>query len=69
MVSSNNERSPRCQSEENINLRSIEEVVEQRDQGEEKHTGERKEKGKEVTGVSTCEAELQRSIRQSKSRM
>ena len=53
---SRNEQSSRCQSEENSNLRSIQEVVEQRDQGEEKHTGERKEQGKEVRGGSTCES-------------
>ena len=52
-----------------MNLRSIEEVVERRDQGEEKHTGEIKEKGKEVRGAAHAKAELQRSIRQSKSRM
>ena len=36
-----------------MNLRSIEEVVERQDQGEEKRTGERNEKGKEVRGCST----------------
>jgi len=56
MVSSNTEQSSRCQSEEIKNLRSIEEMVERRDQGEEKRTGERKEKGKEVRGGSTRES-------------
>jgi len=51
-VSGNSAQSPSCRSEENRNLHSIEQVVERRDQGEEKRTGERKEKGKEVGGSS-----------------
>ena len=55
-MSRNTEQSSRCQSEEKKNLRSIEQVVEQRDQEEEKRTGERKGKGKEVRGGSTHES-------------
>jgi hypothetical protein len=52
MVSSTIKQSSRCQSEENKNLCSIEEVVEWRDQGEEMRTGETKEKGKGIRGGS-----------------
>jgi len=58
MVLRNTQQSSRCQSEENQNPRSIEEVVEQRDQGEEKRTGERDEKGKEVRGGSVRESRI-----------
>jgi len=56
MVSSNTKQCSTCQSEQYKNLHSIEEVVERRDQGKEKRTGERKEKGKEVRGSSTRES-------------
>jgi len=54
-VPSNTEQSSRCQSKGNMNLRLIEEVVERREEGEEKHAGERKEKVKAVRGGSTWE--------------
>jgi hypothetical protein len=49
------EQNSRCQSEENNNLRSIELVVERRDQGEVMHTGERKDTRKVVRGGSRRE--------------
>ena len=54
-MASDAEQSSGCQSEENKNLRLIEEVVERLDQREEKPTGEIQEKGMEVRGSRTAE--------------
>jgi uncharacterized protein YdaU (DUF1376 family) len=62
MVSSNTEQSYTWQTEENKNLRLIEEVVEWRVHGEEKHTGARKEKWKEVRDGSTRESRTPKII-------
>jgi len=56
MVPRSTEQCATCQSEAIKNLRSIEQVLEQRDQGEEKRTGERNEKGKEVRGGRKLES-------------
>ena len=62
MVSRGADQSSRCQREEKTNLHSVEEMVEQRDQTEEKRNGERKEEGKEVRGGSARESRTAEAI-------
>jgi len=67
MVSRITEQNFRCETEENMNLLLIKEVVESRDPREEKQTRERKEKRKEVIGGSTCQsrtAEIKSTVRE-----
>jgi len=56
MVSSNTEQGSGWRSEQSMNVHLIKELVERRSEGEEKRTGEKNEKRKEVRGGSTRES-------------
>jgi len=58
MVSGNVKQAAGHQIKENKDLRSIEEVVEWRNQGEEECTGERKEEAKKVRSGSARESRI-----------